>query len=170
VERADAQLRRLVEPRADRLGERDVEAGEQYPLVAHKCASRPGQGETGLPGARSAGDAHPPVDVERFQRSDVLLADGVESGTSQSGACFGFPAELAVRTEQVDHGLQADLTQRVLAEPSGDEPLDCVGAILEIAEREHLARMDVGRQLSPHLCDVGKRSCVLDLDSCQRRM
>lgn len=99
-----------------------------------------------------------------------MVTDHLQPHPGETGPGLGFEPELTVRAEQVDHLLQPELAEWVLPEPAGHQPLDGVEALLEVAEREDLGAVDLGRQPTVDLGDVGERHGVLHLDPRERRV
>jgi hypothetical protein len=87
-----------------------------------------------------------------------------------SRARLGLVAELAVRSQQIDQLLEAELSEGMLPEPTRHQPLHRVEAVLEVGVGQHLRRIGTRRQPAAYLRDVRERDRVLDLEARQRRM
>ena len=79
----------------------------QHPFAAGRGTPGPRDGEPGLAGAGATGDAHPPVEVERFERPGLVAADLAEAASGVAGSGLGVPDEGGVGPQHVEHRLHS---------------------------------------------------------------
>ena len=149
-------------PLDQRVAERVVVAREQHPLAASEGPAGPRHRQARLATARTAGDEHAPVHVERCQRPHTVVAQLVHPLAGAARPCPVVEVELGVRAQHPDDRLDARRADVLTAPAQAHQPVDRIGRIVEERARHELLGLDLRRQLATAVDGVGEHDGVLD--------